>query len=150
MILLRRVERAGREYLRGDIAMKTVDDLLARGARGSPLLGAADKDRGVIVGARVTRLPVRLERVDVVPKGPEQRLVPDLGGIVDDLHRLEVAGVALHDRDVGGVLRPAAHEAGRRRDHAGQIIVGVLHRPETAAGECGGVEGGGYRDQGKW
>ena len=117
MVLLSRIERPGGQDLRRDFAVEAVHDLLARGAGSSALLGITNKDRGVVIRPGVARLPVRLERIDVVPEGPEQRLVADLRGIVYHLHRLEVPRVSFHDGRVGRVLRCAAHESRSRRNH---------------------------------
>src|SRR5882762_1393409 len=86
VVLLGRIEGAGSEDLGRHVAVEAVDDLLARRAGSPALLGTTHKDRSVVIRPGVARLPVRLERIDVVPEGPEQRFVADLGWIVDHLH----------------------------------------------------------------
>src|SRR5467141_3353733 len=71
VVLLGRIERAGGQDLRCDIAVEAVHDLLSRRAGSPALLGTTNKECRVVIRPRVTRLPIRLERIDVVPESPE-------------------------------------------------------------------------------
>src|SRR5205823_136088 len=102
----------------------------------------------VVVRPRVTGLPVRLEWIDVVPVGLEQRLVGDLRRIIDHLHRLEMTRPTLDYLHVRGILGAAAHEADRDGRNAVQLK-GMFHGPEAAAGEGGGVSGNRGQRQGE-
>ena len=97
VILLRRIERAGGQDLRRDLAVKTLEDLLARRVGCAPLLRAPHEHGRMVIGTGVTRLAVRLERVDVVPERSQQRLVADLCRVVDHPDRFEMARVPLND-----------------------------------------------------
>src|SRR5439155_13303619 len=140
VILLGRVEDAGPDDLRGDRLLEPLLEGAARGLGGATLRRVAIEDRRVVLGTAVAGLPVGLGWVDVVPEGVHQLLIGDLARVVDDLHRLEVAGATRRDRLVGRVRGTAAHEAHGHGHDPIELVEGTLHGPEAAAGERGGVD----------
>ena len=63
VVLLCRIERTGGQDLRRDLAVKTLEDLLARRAGCAPLLRAPHEHGRVVIGTGVPRLPIRLDRI---------------------------------------------------------------------------------------
>src|SRR5256885_4537965 len=55
VVLLRWIERTGREDHGRHVAVEAIDDLLARSAGGPALLRATNKDRGVVIRPGVAR-----------------------------------------------------------------------------------------------
>ena len=119
--------------------MEPVDDHLLRRAGGTALLGIAHEDRRVVVRPGVAGLPIRLEWIDVVPVGLEQRLVTHLRRIVDDLHSLEMTRPSLNHLHVRGTLGATTHETDRDGRDAVHLE-GMLHGPKAPAGECRRVQ----------
>ena len=103
------------------------------------------KIAGAVLRADVAELAVLHRRIDVVPEDVEQLLVADLLRVVDDLHRLGVAGAAGRDLLVGRVLRLAARVAGRRRDARLEACRTAcsMHQKQPPANVATALPGGG-------
>ena len=105
--------------------------------RQPPLRLVVHEDAGAVLAAHVAELRVGGQRIDVAPEHVEELCVGDLAGVVHDLDRLGVAGLAGRDLLVRRVRRAAARVAGGGRDDAVQLVERRLHAPEAAAGEGG-------------
>lgn len=109
---------------------------LARSSK-SPLFYIVIENRRAILVAIIAKLAVRFRRIDVVPKDRQQRLVADLLGVVNDLHRFDVAGAAGGNLLVRRVFHPATDVARGGRDHPVELVVWRFHAPETSSGKRG-------------
>ena len=137
MVLLRRIELAGRDDLGHDGACEALGPLqLPLGLfRQPPLRLIVVKDGRAILLTVVAELRVCRERVDVVPEHVEQLGVADLPGVIDHLHRLGVSRAACRDLLVPRALRVASGVAHRGGQHAVESFERWLHAPEAAARE---------------
>src|ERR1017187_8226987 len=108
-----------------------------RGLGRLPLRVVGDEDRGAVLRAVVAELAVRVRRVDVVPEDVQELLVRDLLWVVHHLDRLAVPRAARGDFVVRGIRLLAARVSHGRRDDAREVVVRLLHAPETAAREGG-------------
>src|SRR5215203_5478277 len=106
-----------------------------RGLGQAALLLVMDEDRRPVGLALVAELAFGIEWVDVLPVDLEELVVADLRRVVDDPHRLGVAGAAHADLAVGGAGDLAAGVARGRRDDALGLVVGRLDAPEAARRE---------------
>src|SRR5438067_4272970 len=99
------------------------------------LLVARVEDGGAIAGADVVALPVPRRRVVDLEEELEEVAEAQLVGIEDDLDGLGVRAVVA----IGGIGDVAAAVADPGRDHTGPLADEVLHAPEAASGEDGGL-----------
>ena len=97
------------------------------------------EDRGAVLRADVVALPVRRGRIVEAEEEVEDVAVRDLRRIEDDLDGLGVAGAAGFHVLVARVRECAAGVTDGGVDHAGQLANQLLHAPEAAARERGGL-----------
>ena len=103
-------------------------------------------DAGAILRADVVALAHALRRVVALPERLEQRLVGDLGRIVDHQHHLVVAGAARAELLVGRIRRVPAqitHRGGV--DPIAQLPERALRAPKAPEPEDRGLEAGRVR-----
>ena len=100
-----------------------------------PLLVVRVEDGRAVAGADVVALAVLRRRIVDLEEELEEVAEAHLVGIEDDLDGLGVGAVLA----VGGVGDVAARVADPGRDDAGHLADEVLHAPEAAAGEDGGL-----------
>src|SRR3954449_12646251 len=133
VLLLGLPERAGRGYLRDDLAgpqarrVNVGDGVLGDGL----LLLAGVEDRRAVAAAHVVALPVVRRRVVDLEEELQQLPERDHVGVEDDLDRLRVIAVI----PVRGVRGVAARVSDAGGDHPRTLPKQLLGAPEAAAGE---------------
>src|SRR5690606_2801492 len=142
VVVLGRPERPGRLDLRDDLALPVAPGLaqLVDVRLGLALLGGAGgPDAGAVLLADVGALAVALRGVVHLEERFQQAAIADLARVVHDLHGLGVAGVVVADLLVGRPFGAALHVPADRVDHARALLEIVLHAPEAARREVGGL-----------
>jgi hypothetical protein len=104
---------------------------------GGTLLVRVEEDSGAVLIAAVHKLPVRVRRVATPPEGVQQLVIRHAGGVVEHLHRLQVARQAAAHLQVGRPRNLAAGVAAGCGQHAVQDVKRGLHAPEAAARKGG-------------
>ena len=102
------------------------------------LLIVVIEDRRAVLRTAIHELTAAVGGVDVPPEVLHQVLVGDLLGVEEDLHRLQVMGLAGGVLGVGGVDLAAAGEAGIDPGDARRLLEIRLGAPEATAGKEGG------------
>ena len=135
--------------LLGGVELRGVDDLGHDGGR-KPLrllqgffrrlgklflLLVVVEDRRSVLVAVVAELGVPGQRVYVAPEDPEQLLIRDFRGVVDDLHGLGVPRPSGRHFLVGRVLLLSPRVSHRDGENPVPLVERGLHAPETAARE---------------
>src|SRR5437660_5023400 len=138
VIGLGRIEAFERNNLRYDRAGKYLRLIELRdvGLRDALLFIVRIKDRRSVLSAFIGALTVQLGRiVRNREEHAQQFSVGDLRGIVDDLNRFGVAGVAGAHQLIFGSLSLSAGVAGGRGDYSPDVLEYGLHAPETSSGK---------------
>jgi len=138
VIGLCRIEASERNDLSYDRAGKYLRLIELRdvGLRDSLLFIIRIKDRRSILSTFIGALTVQLRGiVRNREEYAQQFAIADLRGIVDDLHRLGVPGVAGAHQLIFGSLSLSAGVAGGRGNHSLNVLEYGLHAPEASSGK---------------
>ena len=109
------------------------------------LILVGDEDDGTVLRPRIAELPRAAGRVGVVPVRVEKPFVRNLHGVVDHLDRLGMPGDPHLHLFVTRLLCLTAGVSHCDRHDARQLVEDVLHAPEAAPGERGGLRAGRLR-----
>src|SRR5437667_2223345 len=129
------LDHLGNDRAREDFGFLELRDI----GLGNPSLVVGVIENGrTVLAAGIGSLPVQL--CGIVGHGeedPKKLAIGDLGGIVGDLHRLCVAGLACADQLIFCSLSSASGVSRGRGDHAFYVLEDRLNAPETASSKEG-------------
>lgn len=100
-----------------------------------PLLIGGIKNSAPVLRANIWPLAVTLRRVVQAEKMLQQRFDCKYRWVIAYPHNFSMAGIPITDIFIRRIRRMTAAVAGRRLNHAGNLIQIKLHAPETAGGQ---------------